>query len=79
MSSACRGCGKEIVWAQDMNTGAKIPLEKIDAYVLTQDGTCCKSPSTYISHFKTCPKANDFSKKNAKPEAQGRLPISDGS
>lgn len=79
--TACKGCGKEIRWAVDMNTGARIPLDAkpLEVYVIVGDGSCCKAPPSYISHFKTCPKADQFSGRNQKKaDPQGELGLDGG-
>jgi hypothetical protein len=70
--SACRGCGKEIVWAVNRQTGAKVPLDP-RAHVYTETGRTEigdpiveRAPGPMVTHFATCPKANDFSGSKAK-------------
>lgn len=64
----CKGCGKEIVWGVT-SPGKAVPLDpRPPVYHVTSD---TKSKSGYsairaigthmVSHFATCPKANDFS------------------
>jgi hypothetical protein len=86
--SACRGCGKEIVWAET-NHGKKIPLDaKIAVYsVKNERGTLIALNITghtgpngdhyMVSHFNTCSKADHFSGSSrritdAKPPAPDR-------
>jgi hypothetical protein len=70
--SKCKGCGREIVWAKTAS-GKNIPLERVaKGYELSGEqaveiGTMS---GVHISHFLTCPKANDFS--GSKPK-QGSL------
>lgn len=70
-TSPCKGCGKPIVWARTPD-GKRIPLDPRPPVYLwsaneTEDGYACfradKTESTayFVSHFATCPKANDFS------------------
>lgn len=66
--STCKGCGKEIVWGQD-DKGTKVPLDtKPPTWIIVgnhKDGTAkIVRSSGYVSHFATCPKANDFSGKH---------------
>lgn len=64
----CKGCGAEIIWAKNENN-KMIPLDaKAPVYVLTieeniRDANCQRSrnPRAYVTHFATCPKANEFS------------------
>ena len=74
-NSTCKGCGAEITWAHT-DTGAKIPLDKrapVYAYYLNGDGKRrAKKVDNdgdscfHVSHFSTCPKANDFSGSKKK-------------
>lgn len=66
--SVCKGCGKEIIWGVTAD-GKRIPLDKT-APVYVQDHSfesadgepVVRRPGTaWVSHFATCPKANDFS------------------
>jgi len=75
-TAECRGCGAPMVWART-GRGAKMPLDaepsSAGTYVLENEDT--SNPTTYrmidpaytgpryTSHFQTCPKASDFSKK----------------
>ena len=68
----CKGCGKPIVWGKDGRT--LVPLDPAPpvyskACELT-DGTLSVVKMArglvFVSHFVTCPKANDFSKRSAK-------------
>lgn len=68
--SECKGCGKPIVWATD-DKGQKIPLDpRAPVYNVLSDSpaTCKRSlPDTaMVSHFATCPKANDFSRTRVR-------------
>ena len=67
----CKGCGAEIIWAKNENDKL-IPLDaKAPVYVLTmrEDTTmtgtarCQRAEKgrAFVSHFATCPKANEFS------------------
>jgi len=66
--SYCKGCGKEIVWAIDEN-GYKIPLDpRAPVYMRLEkmdDGTIRvrRDESSCVTHFATCRKANEFSRK----------------
>lgn len=74
--SVCKGCGKEIVWAVS-ETGRKIPLDPRAPVYSVKGGECSLQKngtnvmgeviSYYVSHFATCPKANDFSASKKKP------------
>jgi len=66
MRSQCNGCGKSIIWAFT-ESGGKIPIDsKPLIYRLDErdDGEIVarKADGIFgVSHFVTCPKANDFS------------------
>lgn len=59
----CKGCGKPVIFAKTPE-GATIPLDarKHPIYRITGDGTCERVPDVFITHFATCPKANQFTK-----------------
>jgi hypothetical protein len=68
--SNCKGCGKGIIWGVTLE-GKKIPLEECKHVYVgvntnypigTNDFEITKPPVViWISHFLTCPKANNFS------------------
>lgn len=66
----CKGCGKPIIWGVT-DDGKRIPLDpKPPVYqLLGGDGgrTFRATGGFFVSHFATCPKANDFS-SNRKPQ-----------
>lgn len=64
-TSPCKGCGKPIVWAKTLE-GKMIPLDpKPPIYWVEDDGNggqaCHRIREGMVSHFSTCPNANDFS------------------
>lgn len=67
--SACKGCGAPIVWGLTPE-GKRIPLDpKPPVYAYEADNGNClqvKAATVYVTHFATCPKANDFSGKNGR-------------
>lgn len=70
--ATCRGCGKQIVWGifQDGPKAKRIPLDPrppcYRALDPISDGAVRieREREVYVTHFATCPKANDFSGKN---------------
>mgnify|MGYP001597955459 FL=1 len=70
--SACKGCGKEVLWAVDDN-GTKHPLDTTPpTYVAIEDAQKkgvfrAVRSMAYVSHFATCPMASTFSKRS-KPQ-----------
>lgn len=78
--SACRGCGKDVVWAR-LPDGGKIPLDpRPPVYEVSEVTeadpnnpgqvvtvtTATRAPGKMVSHFATCPKASDFSRSKKK-------------
>jgi hypothetical protein len=63
----CRGCGKPLLFVKDAN-GKVHPLDaSAPVYMLQADltgATIAVRTTAYVSHFSTCPKANDFSASN---------------
>jgi hypothetical protein len=59
-TSKCNGCPRMIEWAKTKN-GKNIPLERLASYRVDADGFAIPAGDVLVSHFKTCPKANDFS------------------
>lgn len=63
----CAGCGKKIVWIETAD-GKKIPLDPrppVYSYtpIVGSSGRFvgARLEGAAVSHFATCPKANDFS------------------
>lgn len=66
-----RGCGKPMVWAViDDGEGRtkKVPLDpSAPVYRIIEEGetpVVVRAHDAMVSHFKTCSKANEFSKKD---------------
>lgn len=71
--AACRGCGAAILWGWDEGTDKKIPLDA-SAPVYVQDGPVIRrTHNAWVSHFKTCPDAAQFSATKKKSDPQGKL------
>lgn len=71
-TSPCKGCGKPIVWGRTFK-GTKIPLDaSVPCYLrvstIMKDGLVQveRWPAGMISHFITCPNADEFSKSKQK-------------
>jgi hypothetical protein len=67
--STCKGCGREIVWGEDA-AGKKIPLDpRPPIYrVRNMGGELVQVERAtvgmyLVTHFATCPKASQFSRK----------------
>jgi hypothetical protein len=69
-TTPCKGCGKPIFFARDVDTGALLPLDaRAGGYAVTVEGkdvTCTRNGNVYISHFLVCPKAREFSRAERK-------------
>jgi len=61
--SRCNGCNRKIEWAKT-STGANVPLERLASVTVSPDGVIRPAGEVLVNHFKTCPKANEFSGKN---------------
>lgn len=69
--ASCRGCKADIHFAKAAS-GRMVPLQRVIAYEIDwvdNEDTNSTEPiavkverEIYISHFLTCPKANEFSK-----------------
>ena len=75
---ACKGCGKPILWARLIPDGSKmIPLDTRPAIyeltsAITGEVTCARADARFaVSHFATCPKANEFSGTSKREPAGG--------
>jgi len=69
----CKGCEKVVVWALDAE-GKWIPLDPTPpVYHVALDPKgqprCLRAQAAMVSHFATCPKANEFSGSKKKKEA----------
>lgn len=64
----CRTCGQSITWART-EAGKKIPLDHPpeNRFVFPGDGDLVVVLPTYISHFATCPQADEHRKPREKP------------
>jgi hypothetical protein len=66
--STCNGCGAAIRWAITPN-GRRMPVDAkpekrivLDDVRLGDDPPTARVVDTYVSHFATCPKAQQFRK-----------------
>lgn len=62
---SCRGCGKPLIFARDSESGKIVPLDPVPpTWRLEKDLTgeeVAVRSDALVSHFSTCPNANDFS------------------
>lgn len=72
----CKGCGKKIIFGQT-ESGKVVPLDPappvFEVWQKAPDGTTFvkRNLSAFVSHFATCPRANDFS--GSKKKKTGEL------
>lgn len=69
MESRCQGCGKKVVFAEDDNGKTQILDAVAPVYHVSKDQTRCiraEKGKFMVSHFSTCPKADQFSKSKKK-------------
>lgn len=66
----CKSCGRPIVWAVTL-AGKRIPLNPrrdvvydLDEDILGNPPTAIARGQFHLSHFLTCPGANEFSGRN---------------
>jgi hypothetical protein len=66
----CKGCGAKLYFVKDP-AGKVHPLDaEAPVFNITKDlmdeFVAVRVDSAFVTHFKTCPKANDFSSSNKK-------------
>ena len=61
--TTCRGCGAEIVWITSPR-GKPIPCDPPEVTVVTEAGHVV---SGRVSHWATCPQAEQFRRRPAGP------------
>lgn len=69
--SACKSCGASIIWARALDSGKAIPLNpepKVGGNLELKDGAVqvvrpSRTIKLYVSHFATCPNANQHRKE----------------
>jgi hypothetical protein len=78
----CRGCGKEILWGviKDERGVRNVPLDptpptyRVVREIIDpgQPAGCVveRAENVFVTHFATCPNANDFSRKNINHSAE---------
>ncbi len=77
MSEAiCKGCGKPIVWGETPD-GKKVPLDPKPLVYMLLAGRAfgtnlqrierLQQDEAMVSHFATCPNANDYSTSKRQP------------
>jgi hypothetical protein len=67
----CKGCGKDVLWSKTKE-GKNVPLDpKAPVYRVAEDlfggeVALLERTGSYVSHFATCPKADNFSASNRR-------------
>lgn len=66
-NATCTGCGRPIIWARN-GEGKRICLDAIAPVFavarIEQQAIATRRQDSFVSHFATCPNANQFSKRN---------------
>jgi len=57
----CKSCGAEIKWQKTASRGSNMPVNPEYVIIVTDDGHVIKGR---ISHFATCPNADEHRKRN---------------
>jgi hypothetical protein len=65
----CRACGKKLAFVRDAE-GRLHPLDVVaPTFRVQADGAglpiAVRASSTFVSHFATCPRASEFSRRSA--------------
>ena len=69
--ATCKGCGKPIIWAE-MAAGRRAPFDAKAGTILLEDKDGTKGARYvrgHVSHFATCPKADEFRKPPVTSQA----------
>lgn len=57
----CRACGAPLIFAKTPE-GKTVPLDKsAPVYLVAETGLAIRANRCFVSHFKSCPKASEFS------------------
>lgn len=59
----CRGCGRMVMFLKDEHGRTQILDVVAPVYAHVGTTRCKRDTMAFVSHFATCPDANDFSKK----------------
>lgn len=61
--SLCKGCGAEILWLKTVR-GKNMPVDPIgEARIIRNQHDEAVMVQTYMPHWATCPKADEFKKE----------------
>jgi len=63
----CKACGIPLIFAKDMEGKTQVLDKRAPCWILRDDAdgnpVAIRAASSYVSHFSSCPKASEFSKK----------------
>lgn len=65
----CRRCGMSIVFVPNHETGNQLPAQRIRTVYQRVGGSLQKlelEGELYVSHFETCPKPGEFSRRKGR-------------
>ena len=70
-TTKCKGCGRAVIFAKDENGTNQIldavaPVYSTDTTFSDGTITVARDREAYVSHFVTCPKGEQFSKRGDK-------------
>jgi hypothetical protein len=70
MRGTCRGCGRPVVWLIDTEGKNQILDPTPPVFIARRNGNgeviAQRTHAAFVSHFSTCPKADQFSGRNKK-------------
>lgn len=60
----CRVCGRRVVFLKDQDGKTQVLDVVAPVYIVTEGGPgpCARSRAAYVSHWATCPKADEVRK-----------------
>jgi hypothetical protein len=65
-AGACKGCGASVLFVPTAATGKLIPLDlRSEKRVVIGDDGKARVVDTFVAHFATCPKRDEFRKKKS--------------
>ncbi len=62
-TTPCKGCGKPVVFVRDAAGKTQILDPRAPCWIVDANGIAQRVQNAMVTHFATCSKANDFSKK----------------
>lgn len=68
-TTPCKGCGRPILWGVTAD-GKRIPLDPRASVYAYESGKAERLGTAYVTHFATCPHANQFSGRNKEKKSE---------